>query len=165
MLDRLGQFGFLGPLCPKSLLLLQNPQHSIKCLIPIFLGPHVFLLVSWIEVALSSRFLLISRQFCFSFRCWAYVAFNHTGGWKAGVQHGDGYQVRFSYYSHCLKATWWYNKSSLHFQTFANGNIMDGHWMNGKRDGGFIFTFPNGERLFTISMSHTTMVMVNSDYT
>ena len=33
---------------------------------------------------------------------------------------------------------------------------MDGHWEDGKRHGGFIFTFPNGERCLILSLFNLT---------
>ena len=58
-----------------------------------------------------------------------------SGGWRGGLQHGDGYQVACSP-----------SRSVSSLQTFPNGNIMDGSWQDGGRHGVFIFTFPNGER-------------------
>ena len=36
------------------------------------------------------------------------------------------------------------------YQTFPNGNLLDGGWERGRRHGVFIFTFPNGARYQTL---------------
>ena len=35
------------------------------------------------------------------------------------------------------------------YQTYPNGNLLDGSWKNGKQHGVFIFSFPNGARYQT----------------
>ena len=47
--------------------------------------------------------------------------------------------------NHCLNFTLGIHLT-VFIQTFTNGNLLEGLWEEGKRHGGFIFTFPNGER-------------------
>ena len=61
------------------------------------------------------------------------------------MQHGDGYQVSPQSLTNSTK-TFSGNHLNVIIQTFTNGNLLEGQWEEGKRHGGFIFTFPNGER-------------------